>query len=48
MNISAKFQLHPPTASEEKFFYFLFCKFSLSVAMKTDQIDRFRQYAYGW
>ena len=37
---NAKFQLHPPIASEEKsfdFFFFL-CEFSLSVAMVTYQI----------
>ena len=36
MNISAKFQLDPPMASEEKIFFSF--KFSNSVAMATNQI----------
>ena len=36
MNIYAKFQLHSLMASE-KIFYFIFFKFSLSVAMATNQ-----------
>ena len=37
MNIYAKFQLHPPEASEKKIFEYFFRKFSLSVAMATNQ-----------
>ena len=43
-NISAKFQLHPPMASEASFL----CKFSISVAMATNQILRFGQDSCGW
>ena len=44
MNISAKFQLRPPYGLwEDAFFYYVFRKFSLSVAMETSQIQRFRQ-----
>ena len=46
MNISAKFQLHPP--SEEMIFEYLFCKFILSVAMANNQIQRFGQNSYVW
>ena len=36
-------------ASEKKIFeYFFFQNFSLSVAMATNQIQRFGQNAYGW
>ena len=50
---NAKFQLHPPIASEEKSFVFCFCfffvcEFSFSVAMATYQIKRFGQDSYGW
>ena len=48
MNISEKFQVHPPPyASEEKIFeYIFFCKFILSVAMATNQIQQFGQNSY--
>ena len=42
MNISAKFQLHPPYGFWDDFWIF-FRKFSLSVAMATNQIQRFGQ-----
>ena len=41
VNISAKFQLHPHTASEEKIFFFF--KFILLVAMEPNQIQPFGQ-----
>ena len=47
MNISAKFQLHPLMASEE-IFLILFRKFRISVAMATNQIQRFGQNSYVW
>ena len=43
MNISAKFQFHPTYGSEEMIFEYFFCKFILSVAMETNQIQRFGQ-----
>ena len=48
MNISEKFQVHspPPYASEEKIFEYFFCKFILSVAMATNQIQQFGQNSY--
>ena len=48
MNISAKFQLYPPLnmASEELIFLYFFHKFSLCVAMATNQIQRFGQKWY--
>ena len=40
MNISAEFQLYPPNSlSEEMTFYICFRKFSLSVAMATNQFS---------
>ena len=42
INICVKFQLYPLIASE-KIFDFFFRKFSLSVAMATNQIQRFGQ-----
>ena len=46
MNMYAKFQLHPPTASEEKIFEYFFRKFTHYVAMATNQIQRFGQNSY--
>ena len=46
MNISAKFQLFPLMASEEMIFEYFFRKFSLSVAMATNQIQRLGQNSY--
>ena len=46
MNISTKLQLHPFMASEEMIFFFR--KFSVSVAMATNQIQQFGQNSYGW
>ena len=45
MNISAKIQLHPVMATEEMILI-LFRKFSLLVAMATNQIQRFGQNSY--
>ena len=42
VNISAKFQLHS-SLTEEMIFEYLFCKFSLSVTMATNQIQRIGQ-----
>ena len=49
MNISAKFQLHPPLkmASEEMIFEYSFAMFLL-VAIATNQIQRFGQNSYIW
>ena len=38
MNISEKFQLHPPYGFGGDDFLIFFCEFILSVAMATDQI----------
>ena len=51
MNKYAKFQLHPPygfclMASEEKIFLIIFRKFTLYVAMATNQIQRFGENSY--
>ena len=46
MNISKKFQLHPPNGLWGDDFLIYFCKFSLSVAMATNQIKRFGQNSY--
>ena len=35
-------------ASEEVIFEYFFCKFSLLVAMATNQIQQFGQKSYGW
>ena len=52
MNIYAKFRLHPPPspliASKKKIFEYSFRKFSFSVAMATNQNQRFQQNSYGW
>ena len=45
MNMYAKFQLHPPYGFWEDFLI-IFKKFSLYVAMATNQIQRFRQNSY--
>ena len=41
------FSFDPLTASE-KIFEYLFWKFSLSVAMATNQKQQFGQNSYGW
>ena len=46
MNISAKFQLHPPYGFWGDDFLIFFRKFSLSVAMATNQIQQFGQNSY--
>ena len=48
MNIYAKFSFIPLMASEKKIFEYFFQKFSLSVAMATNQNQRFGQNSYGW
>ena len=48
MNISTKFQLHPPYGFWGEDFLIFFCKFSISVAMATNQIQRFGQNSYSW
>ena len=49
MNIYTKFLLHPLMTSEKKILVvFFFRKFSLSVAMSTNQNQRFGQNSYGW
>ena len=47
MNISAKFQLHAPYGFWDDFLIF-FRKFILSVAIATNQIQRFGQNSYAW
>ena len=46
MDMYEKFQLHPLTASKEKIFEYFFEKFTLYVAMVTNQIQRFGQNSY--
>ena len=47
MNISTKFQVHPPNGfCGEDFRIFFFCKFILSVAMATNQLQQFGQNSY--
>ena len=49
MRISAKFQLHPPYGFlGDDFCSFFFFKLSLSVAMATNQIQRFGQNSSAW
>ena len=48
MNISTKFQLHPPYGFWGDDFLIFFRKFNLSVAMTTNQIQWFGQNSYGW
>ena len=48
MNISAKFQLHPPYGFWLDDFWIFCWKFSLSVAMATNQIQRFGENSYVW
>ena len=43
MNISAKFQVYPPYGFWGEDFLIFFCKFILSVAMATNQIQQFGQ-----
>ena len=45
MNVSEKFQLHPPYGFWDDFLIF-FRKFNVSVAMVTDKIQRFGQNSY--
>ena len=42
------FSFIPIMASEKMIFEYLFRKFSLSVAMATNQNQRFEQNSYGW
>ena len=46
MNMYAKFQLHPPYGFWEEDFWIIFQKFTLYVAMATNQIQRFGQNSY--
>ena len=46
MNISAKFELHPPYGFWDDFFVYIFRKFILSIA--TNQIQRFGQNLYSY
>ena len=46
MNISAKFQLHPPYGFWGDYFLIFFRKLNLSVAMATNQIQQFGQNSY--
>ena len=46
MNISTKFQLHSPYGFWGEDFWIFFCKFSVLVAMATNQIQRFGQNSY--
>ena len=46
MNMSAKFQLHPPYGFWGEDFLTFFQKFTLYVAMATNQIQRFKQNSY--
>ena len=49
INIYAKLQIHPPYGFwEEDFWIFIFRKFSLSVAMPTNQNQWFGQNSCGW
>ena len=46
MYMYAKFQLHPPYGFWEEDFWIIFRKFTLYVAMATNQIQRFGQNSY--
>ena len=46
MNMYAKLQLHPPYSFWEEDFWIFFRKFTLYVAMATNQIQRFGQNSY--
>ena len=48
MNISEKFQLHPPYCFWGDDFLIIFREFILSVAMATNQIQQFGQNSYVW
>ena len=48
MNISTKFQLHPPDGFWGEDFLIFFRKFSVSVAMAINQIQQFGQNSYVW
>ena len=46
MNMYAKFQFHPPYDFWGEDFWIFFRKFTLYVAMATNQIQRFGQNSY--
>ena len=46
MNMYAKFRLHPPYDFWGEDFWIFFQKFTLYVAMATNQIQRFGQNSY--
>ena len=48
MDMAAKFQLHPPYGFRGYDALIFFHKFSLSVAMATNQIQRFKQNSFVW
>ena len=48
MNISAKFQLSSPLWLLRNWFFNIFSKIHISVAMATNQIQRFGQKSYVW
>ena len=48
MNISTKFQLHPPFGFWGEDFLIFFRKLSVSVAMATNEIQPFGQNSYDW
>ena len=48
MNMYAMFQFHPPYGFWGEDFWIFFWKFTLYVAMATNQNQRFGQNSYGW
>ena len=46
MNMYAKFQLHPPYGFWGEDFWIILRKFTIYVAMETNQIQRFGQNSY--
>ena len=46
MNMYAKFQLHPPYVFWGEDFWIFFRKFTLYVAIETNQIQQFGQNSY--
>ena len=46
MNMYAKFQLYPPNGFWGEDFWIIFRKFTLYVAMATNQIQQFGQNSY--
>ena len=46
MNISAKFQLHPPYGFRGDDFFIIFLEMVLSIAVATNQIQQFGQNSY--